>query len=151
MFNALDIPIYYYLISVVIGIAVGCWKKGWISGVFAAYLFFIITETVLKRELGVETGFRPELFWSWKVPSLRSQIYANIILFIPVGFLLGIKIGWKGILVASGISLIIELIQMATRRGLFEFDDIVHNTAGAIVGLGLWVSMRKVLDSINLK
>lgn len=150
MFNALDIPIYYYLIAVGIGMVIGIWKKDWTSGILAAYLFFILAGTVLIRKPGV-LRYELMLFWSWKVPSLRSQIYANIILFIPLGFLMGIKIGWKGILVGSGISLIIELIQLATRRGLFEFDDIVHNTAGAVVGLGLWVSMKRVLDSINLK
>lgn len=147
MFNALDIPIYYYLISVVIGIAVGCWKKDWISGILAAYLFFIITETLLVRGKGVTTGFRSELFWSWKRTDLRTQIYANIILFIPVGFLLGVRIGWKGIFVASGISVGIEIAQLVTRRGLFEFDDIIHNTLGAVVGLGLWMLVRKALKN----
>ena len=106
VFNALDIPIYYYLISVVIGIAVGCWKKDWTSGILAAYLFFILAGTVLIRKPG---ALRYELmpFWSWKVPSLRSQIIANILMFIPIGFLLGIKVGWKGIPIAALFSLII--------------------------------------------
>ena len=146
MFNALDIPIYYYLIAVVIGIAVGCWKKDWTSGILAAYLFFILAGTVLIRKLGT---LRYELmpFWSWKVPSLRSQIIANILMFIPIGFLLGIKVGWKGIPIAALFSLIIELIQLVTRRGLFEFDDVIHNTVGAVIGFGIYALLGKVMKN----
>ena len=126
----------------IIGAAVWFWRKSWSSGLLAAYLFFILTETVLIRKIGVTTGFRPELFWSWKVPGLRSEIYANILLFIPVGILLGVKVGWKGIPIATGISLIIEVLQLVSRRGLFEFDDVIHNTLGAAVGFGIWVLVR---------
>jgi hypothetical protein len=143
VFNSLDIPIYFYLIAFGIGLIVGLWKRDWISGALVAYLFFILTETVLVRKEGVTTGFRPELFWSWKVPGLRSQIYSNIILFIPIGVLLGMKIGWKSIPIALGCSLVIELIQLASKRGLFEFDDVIHNTLGAAIGFGLWVLVRK--------
>ena len=147
MFNALGIPIYYYLIAVGLGVVVGMWRKDWIIGILTAYLFFILTETLLIREIGVTTGFRPELFWSWKRPDLRTQIYSNIILFIPVGLLLSLKIGWKSIPVATGISMGIELIQLITRRGLFEFDDIIHNTAGAVIGFGIFVLLWKVVEN----
>ena len=129
----------------IIGAAVWLWRKSWSSGLLAAYLFFILTETVLIRKIGVTTGFRPELFWSWNVPGLRSEIYANILLFIPVGILLG-KRGWKGLLAAAGFSLTIELLQLITRRGLFEFDDIIHNSLGAAIGFGIWVLVRKMID-----
>ena len=144
----MDIPIYYYALSVIIGAAVWFWRKSWSSGLLAAYLFFILTETVLIRKIGVTTGFRPELFWSWKVPGLRSEIYANILLFIPVGILLGVKRGWKGIPIATGISLIIELIQLVSRRGLFEFDDILHNTIGVVMGFGIVCLYRKVKRNV---
>lgn len=138
--------IYYYLIAVVIGIAVSCWKKDWTSGILAAYLFFILAGTVLIRKPGV---LRYELmpFWSWKSPEHYNQIIVNILMFIPIGFLFGIKAGWKGIPIAALFSLIIELIQLATRRGLFEFDDIIHNTLGAAIGVGLWVLLRRTLKN----
>lgn len=31
----------------------------------------------------------------------------------------------------------IELTQLIIHRGLFEFDDIIHNTAGTIIGVVL--------------
>ena len=129
-------------------------------GTLSGYLFLILAETVLIRKSG-ELRYEWVPFWSWmyvfeKWPLTHSriailkQILLNIAMFIPIGFLLGHK-GWKSVGISAGISLIIELCQLISRRGLFEFDDIVHNTLGAVVGLGLCVSMKRVLDSINLK
>ena len=136
MFDALDIPFYYYLIAIGLGIVIGLWKKEWRIGVLVGYIFFILTETVLVRKPG---ALRYELIplWSWNSPEHFYQIMANIILFIPIGFLLG-KNGWKGLLIAAGLSMAIELIQLITHRGLFEFDDIIHNTLGAVIGFGIW-------------
>ena len=68
-------------------------------------------------------------------------------MFIPVGLLLGI-LGWKGVLWATGISGAIELIQLITCRGLFEFDDIIHNTLGAVIGFGLYVLLKRVKKDV---
>lgn len=78
-----------------------------------------------------------------------KQILLNIAMFIPIGFLLALKKGWKSIPVALGISLIIELTQLMSRRGLFEFDDVIHNTLGALLGCGLlsFIKMIKKRDA----
>ena len=143
MINLLDIPAYYYLIAVVIGLVVGVIRKDWMDGILAVYLFFLLSETVLIRKPG---ALRYQLmpFWSWKKLKLRTQIYTNVLMFIPVGLLVG-KRGWKGLLFATGCSMLIEVLQLVSRRGLFEFDDIIHNTLGAAIGLGLWVVVRKTL------
>ena len=44
----------------------------------------------------------------------------------------------------------IELIQLLTRRGLFEFDDIIHNIVGAMIGFGIWVTAKKVKQKIQI-
>ena len=33
------------------------------------------------------------------------------------------------------LSVLIEVIQLIYHRGLFEFDDIVHNTLGNVIGI----------------
>ena len=76
-------------------------------------------------------------FWSWGVANLRPQIYANILMFVPIGLLIGDK-GWKGLLIAICLSLSIEVVQLITHRGLFEFDDVIHNTIGAGIGIGTY-------------
>lgn len=34
------------------------------------------------------------------------------------------------------LSVAIELIQLSFHRGLFEFDDMIHNTLGTVIGIG---------------
>jgi glycopeptide antibiotics resistance protein len=49
------------------------------------------------------------------------------------------------ILIGFLISLTIEILQLVTKRGLFEFDDIFHNTLGVAIGeLGYWMIGWKV-------
>lgn len=64
----------------------------------------------------------------------------NVPLFVPIGFLLG-GIVSKGFVKACPIgcvlSILIELLQFATGRGLCETNDVIHNTVGCLVGYGL--------------
>ena len=48
----------------------------------------------------------------------------------------GKKIDWKiGLLIGISISFSIELLQLVLCRGLFEFDDIIHNSLGFLIGI----------------
>ena len=73
------------------------------------------------------------------------QIISNIPLFIPFGVIAGYIWKWKSILLAAGFSSVIELVQLMSRRGLFEFDDIIHNTIGTAIGFGLIVLIQKLI------
>lgn len=46
---------------------------------------------------------------------------------------------------AVGLSCVIELLQFATQRGLMEFDDVIHNGLGALIGVGVVLLMRYLL------
>jgi glycopeptide antibiotics resistance protein len=70
---------------------------------------------------------------------------ANVIMFIPVGVLAGRVWRWKGLWVAAGLSIVIELLQFITARGLCEFDDVFHNMIGAVIGIGIVMIGRKLL------
>ena len=65
-------------------------------------------------------------------------------MFVPVGVLAGCRWKWKGIL-AAGLSVEIEILQLITARGLCEFDDIFHNMIGAVIGIGVVMIGRKLL------
>ena len=80
-------------------------------------------------------------FWSYIDPALRQEILLNILLFIPVG-LLGRT--WRIIPVSAFFSAAIELSQLISHRGLFEFDDIIHNTLGTAIGYLVVVGVRKL-------
>lgn len=67
-----------------------------------------------------------------------------MIMFVPVGLLCGRLWKWKGPWVAAGISVGIEILQLITARGLCEFDDVFHNTLGAVIGVGVVMIGRKL-------
>ena len=41
--------------------------------------------------------------------------------------------------------MLIELAQLISCRGLFEFDDVIHNAIGTAVGVLLVLGLRRVL------
>ena len=110
------------------------------------YAFLILAETVLIRKPFSGQHFNPELFWSWRQWKIqRNQILTNVIMFAPVGVLTGRLWKWKGLWVAAGLSIVIELLQLITARGLCEFDDVFHNMVGAVIGVGIVMIGRKLL------
>lgn len=139
VFRVLDIPWWYYAIAVAIGIVV--WKTWrWEGGLLAGYTFLILAETVLIRKVSPGSHFQPELFWSWRAWSVqKEQILTNVIMFIPVGALVGWLWKCKGLFVAAGLSCMIEVLQLVMSKGLCEFDDVMHNVVGAAVGMGIVV------------
>lgn len=111
------------------------WKRPSL-GMLIGYAFLILAETVLIRKPFQGEHLKLELFWSWRVWAVqRSQIIANVVVFVPVGVLAGRIWRWKGLLVAVGLSVFIEILQLITARGLCEVDDILHNCLGAVVGI----------------
>lgn len=70
-----------------------------------------------------------------------TQVILNIILFIPMGYLLPYLFAWfrKGVklkvTVASFlISLTVENVQLVTKLGYYDLDDLVTNTLGGFFG-----------------
>ena len=134
-----SLPAYWWLWLSVVALVV--WlidgRKGITRPLLAAYLLFILFETVIGRKTGVG---RVELvpFWSYSHPELRMEIVLNYILFIPLGCLLhlcfGKKWGLKVVLIGFLLSVSIEIVQLVFRIGLFEFDDMIGNTVGCLIG-----------------
>lgn len=115
----------------------------------SVYLVLLLGGTILNRN--VKKNFRLEImpFWSYydvivkKNTALVSQMIGNVLVFIPFGILLPEV--WKRtrnirclILIVASVSLCLELGQLIFKLGLFEFDDVFHNTLGAVLGYGLW-------------
>ena len=112
----------------------------------AAYILFILMETVLGRESGVG---RVELvpFWSYSHPELRMEIIVNYVLFIPLGLLLylclGEKFGLRVVMAGFLLSVTVELIQLTFKIGVFEFDDMIGNTIGCFAGAVAGMLIKK--------
>ena len=110
------------------------------------YSFLILAETVLIRKPFVGEHIKLELLWSWKQWNIqKNQILTNVAMFIPIGALAGWLWKWKGLWFAAGLSLLVEVLQLATSRGLLEFDDVLHNMIGAVLSVGIVMVAKKKL------
>ena len=120
------------------------WKKPSL-GLLLGYAFLILAETVLIRKPFVGEHIKLELFWSWRVWTVqKEQILTNVVMFVPVGVLVGWIRRWRGLWAAAGLSVFIEILQLVTARGLCEFDDVFHNMIGAVIGVGVVMIGRKL-------
>lgn len=105
------------------------------------YLFLTLVATVITRSPSAEVRIMLEPFWTYRQCFADDftwfEIRANILLFIPIGFLLPMVIKkpvWLPPVIGIGISVIIELIQLITHRGTCETDDVISNTIGILIG-----------------
>ena len=130
-------------------------KKAILCGLaLSIYMVLLLGGTVLNREIGEEYLIEWVPFWSyadllreWSEP-LAIQIVYNVLVFIPWGILLPEIVSAKRklrfvVLSAVGISLVIEVTQLVFKLGLFEFDDVFHNTLGTVIGYGVWRAFKK--------
>ena len=106
------------------------------------YVILVIYVTLFMRakyQLGA-INLRP--FWSYAFldrSDIRWQIYMNVFLFIPFGFMLewNFDIGFiRTVLVGILFSAILETAQYIFGLGLCEVDDVIHNTMGTAIGCG---------------
>lgn len=127
-------------------------------GVVAALILWI---TILSREtlIGTPVSYHPfHALVSFLKEIQRGRIGANflgnIALFIPMGFLLPCVTDWKKmwrtVVAGVGFSLIIETIQLITSRGCFDFDDVILNGLGCIVGYGIYSVAQKLFTKNDL-
>ncbi|MFT4146046.1 MAG: VanZ family protein [Mobilitalea sp.] len=111
--------------------------------VFFAYLFLVISITLLCRPSGSRMGIDLVLFSTFSSNFLESRYpIENILLFIPYGLLVpNLWTPLRKIYLCIGtgfvFSISIEVIQLITKRGYFQLDDIFTNVAGVIMGFAV--------------
>lgn len=119
---------------------------------------FIFVMTLFKRSAGVDFDFRAKPFESYYIAFAEGgtevllQIIINIAMFIPIGFLLPccfrLYEKYRYVLITTVIvSVSIELLQLIFKMGLFETDDVINNVFGVMIGLGIYVVLKKVKKS----
>ena len=119
--------------------------------VFVCYIAFVLTITILERTPGREMRYNLELFWTVRAiidgrRALIIEIFWNIVLFVPIGLTVVVILRrhpMVSVMVGALLSTGIEVAQLLTHRGLFEFDDILYNTMGAAIGLLIYLLVRK--------
>ena len=70
-----------------------------------------------------------------------SNLFGNIAIFMPFGFLVPITA-----LASFELSLSVECIQLITKTGCFDVDDIFLNTIGGILGYLVYALMQRKRD-----
>lgn len=133
-------------------------------GSLLTFLAIVFGSTVFTRTPGIRQ-YQPEVFWLWKEilgigtcgrlgsttgDGLLQENLLNILLLFPAGILLpgltGRKLKWwMGLLVGIAVSSAIEISQLLLCRGLFEFDDIIHNSLGCMLGCLLGNRMLRLV------
>ena len=128
--------------------------KGVLLLLLVEYVFLLYCSTIIFREPHGEEQYNFKLFWSYVAiingdELLLPQNIMNVVAFLPIGFLLGAAIKsirwWAALMVGLLISCSIEMLQFFFRRGFSEFDDVMHNTLGCMIGFVLWIAFRKCL------
>ena len=116
-----------------------------ISGLLlTVYLGVVFASTVFTRTSDGIWHYELIPLWSWREVLIGNtymlpEIVLNVILFIPIGILIPVLLHrkirwWQGLLLGVLLSAVIEVSQLVTCRGLFEWDDMIHNGVGCMVG-----------------
>ena len=152
-----DIPqeIYEGLLSVFcLGIVLLVTWKGYKTGLrysaallLVEYIFLLFCSTVIFRTPCQARQYDFHPFWSYDKPDLLVENIMNVVVFMPVGLLIGAVIRqitwWKALLIGCSISITIEALQFYLLRGFSELDDVMHNTVGCLIGYCVYRVMAK--------
>lgn len=82
----------------------------------------------------------------------RAYEYENILMFLPMGFLLPAflkllrRLRYVGLVLVL-FSCVIELTQFVTQRGYLQTDDVIMNTVGGIGGYFIWKVVNRIFGS----
>lgn len=130
------------------------------------YVINIYFVTVFSRSL--ESGiaeFMPfesyRAALRYKSLTILEYNFLNILVLMPLGGLLEEASGLTSVLLAKRavgwitvlgalISLSIEILQYVLQCGVFETDDIIHNTLGAFLAAFVWYHIRRRCRRWNL-
>lgn len=133
-------------------------KVMWIL-ILISYLAVLFTVTLLRTGNNNSRIIYP-LFYSYKAAwnSFNRMEWRNIILnilmFVPLGFLLPSAIVrfrkfWRTYIAGFAVTLGIECTQLIFRIGIFELDDIFNNFLGVMVGYGCFALVRLIADLVK--
>lgn len=89
-------------------------------------------------------------------PEDITQVYMNLMLFVPMGYLLPYTSRWvrnrvriRPVMICFLTAFLIENIQLIFRLGLYDLDDLVSNTLGGLIGEALYIAAGYVVTHPN--
>ena len=79
-----------------------------------------------------------------------SEIRVNVLAFIPLGIYIGVlQTQWsfvKKLLAIVGLALAFEITQFIFAIGRADITDVLSNTIGGMVGIGIYTALSKILE-----
>ena len=85
-------------------------------------------------------------------PADIAQVYMNIMLYVPMGYLLPYTFDWvrarmrtRPVLLCFLCSFLTENLQLIFKRGFYDLDDLLSNTLGGLIGQLLFISVGYVV------
>ncbi len=155
--GAIPVAVYWGLLAMfVIGVVVLLLWKGVRAGgryvsalALSEWMALVLCATVIFRSTKAERGFRLipfSSYWDFGPHGYLLEMVAenllNVVLFLPVGILLGCgvwRMTWKrALLIGCCLSGAIEALQLGFQKGFCEVDDVMHNALGSLVGYGIY-------------
>lgn len=129
------------------------------------FVAIVYASTVFNRNSLPYAQYQLKPFWSYKYILAENRFFMkecflNFLLLMPVGILLPYVFDrkikwWQGLMCGIILSGGIEVLQLVLRRGLFEWDDIFHNSLGCmlttIIGSRIYLIIMKIKSRINKK
>ena len=124
--------------------------------IFVIYIVVVLGATIGHRA-SAYGNINLHLFSSYKNAynsfSIREwrNIILNILMFVPLGFMIPLlfkkcKRWYITYLIGFGATLFIEILQLISKRGIFELDDIINNTLGCIIGYGIVIFFISIYE-----
>ena len=122
------------------------------------YITVILSITVIFRNTMNVVACNFNLFWTYDEilkgirDDLFTQVIMNVVIFIPIGVMIGgVTQTWHLLrrwllLLAIGLilSVSIEAMQFLYRKGFAELDDVMHNVFGCIIGFALYIGYERL-------
>ena len=125
---------------------------------FVLYIFFLVyflflAEWYGRTGMAEEYRYNLELFKEIRrfityreqlgMFAVFANLFGNILIFVPYGFFISMAAVRRGffktLFYSFGLSLCVEVVQLFTRVGSFDVDDILLNTIGGVLGYILFV------------
>ena len=115
--------------------------------IFIAYIAALVYFMFFAEILGIKRFVNH--FWQLGLTAVLANIAGNVVAFMPFGFCLPLiadhRIKFFGcMLYTFGLSLAIELIQLVSKVGSFDVDDLMLNTLGGVLGYLTFLCYKKM-------
>ena len=119
------------------------------------YIVVLLYYTVIGRYSHEEYDYQIHIFYSYRFlleqvdfQSIR-QFAINLVMLIPVGFLLSVIVKGKGkyviaLVLCLLLTVFIESMQLLMKCGSFELDDIINNMVGAVIGVLIYALIHRI-------